>query len=54
MHVYLIILEVLYLIITIIIAGFVVWNIFNTKKLSNVFIGAVVLVMLLLRIFLIK
>lgn len=54
MHIYLIILEVLYLIITIVIAGFVVWNIFNAKKMSNVFIGTVALVMLLLRIFMIK
>lgn len=54
MHIYLIILEVFYLALTIIVAGFVVWNIFNTKKLSNVFIGTVALVMLLLRIFMIK
>ncbi len=48
------ILTVIYLVFVAIITVCVVWNTFKTKKITDKVVGAVALVMLLLRLFLIK
>ncbi len=54
MYVYSGILLGVYLIIAVVITFFVVLNVFKSKKLSNKIIGAVALIMLVLRILLLK
>ncbi len=54
MKIYYDLLTVLYLVIAVVISGFVVWNMFKSKKLTDKIIGGITLVMFVLRIFLIK
>lgn len=54
MNIYNSVLYVFYLIFTIIITVFIVINIFRTKKLSDKIIGAIALLMFLLRILMIR
>lgn len=54
MKLYYDILTVLYLVIAVVVACFVVWNMFKSKKLTEKIIGAITIVMFVLRIFLIK
>ena len=54
MRIYYGFLFVFYLIFTIIIAFFIAWNIFKTKKITNVIIGSIALMMFLIRILMIR
>ena len=54
MYVYGKVLFVFYLIMAIVIAGFIVWNTFKSKKLTDKIIGAITLIMFALRILMIK
>lgn len=48
------ILTVLYLIIIAFIGIFIIWHLFETKKITEKIIGALMLILILLRLFLIK
>lgn len=54
MRIYYGILFVFYLIFTILIALFIAWNIFKTKKIIEKIIGAIALLMFLIRILMIR
>ncbi len=54
MHIYLNILLALYLVIAVVIAVFVVWNVIRTKRISDKVIGVIVLIMFVLRILMLK
>lgn len=48
------ILTVLYEIFLVVICGFIVWNVFRTRKMTEKVIGALALIMFILRILFIK
>ena len=48
------ILNVLYLIFVAVICVFIVWNVIKTRKVTDKVIGAIALIMFVLRLFLIK
>ena len=54
MRIYYGVLFVFYLIFTILIALFIAWNIFKTKKITEKIIGAIALLMFLIRILMIR
>ncbi len=54
MNVYSKVLWVIYLVIAVVITGFIGWNTFKSKKLTDKIIGVLALVMFVLRIFMIK
>ena len=54
MYIYYKILFVFYLIIAVTITGFIGWNVFKSKKLSDKIVGAITLIMFALRILMIK
>ena len=54
MRIYYGILFVFYLIFTILIALFIAWNIFKSKKITEKIIGAIALLMFLIRILMIR
>lgn len=54
MFAYLTVLEVFYIIIAVIVTGFIVYNMFTRKKITDKIIGAIAVIMFVLRIFLIK
>ena len=54
MSVYYSILTVIYLAIVAIVSIFIVWNVIKTKKVTDKVIGAIALVMFVLRLLLIK
>lgn len=54
MNIYLTILKVIYVIIAVIIAVFIGWTVVKDKKVTAKLIGAIALMMFVLRIFMIK
>ncbi len=54
MNIYYAILRVFYLALAVTIAGFIGWNTYKTKKITDKVIGAVTLIMFALRILMIK
>lgn len=48
------ILFVFYLVMAVLIAGFIVWNTYKSKKITEKVIGAITLIMFALRILMIK
>lgn len=54
MYIYSKFLFVFYLIFTIIITIFVIWNVLRSKKLSDKIIGAIALIMFIIRILMIR
>lgn len=54
MNIYAKVLWVIYLVMIVVIGLFIVWNVFKSKKLTDKFIGAVALIMFVLRILMIK
>lgn len=54
MNIYAKVLWVIYLVIAVVISLFIVWNVVKSKKLTDKVIGAVALIMFVLRILMIK
>ena len=54
MYIYYKVLFVFYLVMAITIAGFIGWNTFKSKKITDKIIGAITLIMFALRILMIK
>ena len=54
MQVYYTILQVVYIAFAVVIAALIGWNVFKSKKITGKVIGAIALIMFILRILLIK
>ncbi len=54
MQVYYIILEIFYYLFTIAIIGFIGWNVFKDRKITDKVIGGLALLMFVMRIFMIR
>ena len=54
MRIYSNVLFVFYLIFSIIIAIFILWNVFRSKKITDKVIGAIALIMFIIRILMIR
>lgn len=54
MYIYNSILFVFYIIIAVILTIFIVWNTFRTKKLTEKIVGAIALIMFIMRILMIR
>ena len=54
MQVYYTILQVVYIAFAVVIAALIGWNVFKSKKITDKVIGAIALIMFILRILLIK